>query len=244
MNKNIVVITCMAGQVDTSYKEFCLHTWNYWCKKNNVELLILDQPIDDTSTMKPTWQRWYVLDILDSNSIEYDQVALVDVDTMIKWNAPNFFELTDNKLSVCIDNDNVGWIKQSIDGYQKYFKDVQFEWTDYFNCGMIVLHKTHKALCKEITDFWYANQSDLDHMQRTLRKGTDQTPVNYIVRQQSVNINYLPKVWNLTHLSRKEILHDFMFIDCGFIWHFNGFEKELRYNIMQHTWDKIKHNYE
>lgn len=244
MNKNIVVITCMDGSVDVSYKTFCINTWQYWCKKNNVELLILDHPISDTLYMKPTWQRWHVLDILESNGIEYDQVALVDVDTMIRWDAPNPFNETANQFSVCIDNDNVGWITRSIDGYQKYFNNVHFDWTDYFNCGMIILHKSHKELCKKITDFWYANHEQLSYDQQTLRKGTDQTPVNYIVRQSNISINYISKKWNLTHLTRKEILQDFMFVDCGYIWHFNGFDKELRFNIMQQTWNQFREKYE
>ena len=35
-----------------------------------------------------------------------------------------------------------------------------------------------------------------------------------------------------------------MFIDCGYIWHFNGFDKNYREPLMKQTWDKIKHNYE
>lgn len=244
MNKNIVVITAMDGLVDISYKEYCLNTWKYWCSLHNVELLVLDQPLMDTTVMKPTWQRWHVFDILDANEIEYDQIALIDIDTMIKWDAPNFFNETNNQFSACIDNDNIGWVKQSIDGYQKYFGDVYFDWTSYFNCGMIILHKSHKELCKKITDFWYTNQYSLIHDQTQLRKGTDQTPVNYIVRQSNTTINYINKKWNLTHLTRKEILQDFMFVDCGYIWHFNGFDKELRLNIMQHTWNQFKVKYE
>ena len=40
-------------------------------------------------------QRWYVWDILENNKLDYERVALVDVDTMIRWDAPNFFDLTD-----------------------------------------------------------------------------------------------------------------------------------------------------
>tara|TARA_R110000765_G_scaffold396941_1_gene490992 strand:+ start:339 stop:1076 length:738 start_codon:yes stop_codon:yes gene_type:complete len=244
MNKNIVVITAMAGLVDISYKEYCLNTWKYWCDKNDVQLFVLDEPLTDTSLMKPTWQRWHVFDVLDANNIDYNQVALIDVDTMIKWDAPNFFEETNGQLSVGVDNDNVGWVKQSIDGYQKYFKDVHFDWTTYFNCGVIVLSKQYKPLCKQITDFWYANQEQLIHDQTTIRKGTDQTPVNYITRQSGFAINYLDKKWNLTHLNRKEILQNFMFVDCGYIWHFNGFDKELREDVMRQTWNTFKRNYE
>ncbi len=241
--KNIVFITIMPGEVDTSYKEFCLNTWKYWCEKNNCELFILDDPLTNSRYMKPTWQRWYALDILEMNGVNYDQVAMVDVDTMIRWDAPNFFELTDRKFSAVVDQDNIGWVKQSIAAYQHLFKDVKLDWTDYFNCGFIVLNENHKELCQNIIKFWDDNDGELQTIQITIQKGTDQTPVNYIVKRD-IDVNYLSKKFNLTHFNRKEIIQDLMFIDCGYIWHFNGFEKSWRHELMKQTWEKIKGNYE
>lgn len=244
MNKNIVVITSMPGEVDTSYQQYCFNTWKWWCKKNDVELLILDEPLSDTSFMKPTWQRWYVFDILESNGINYNQVALVDVDTMVRWDTPNFFEMVGNKFSAVVDQDNIGWVKQSIDGYRQFFKDVDLHWLDYFNCGFIVMSKRHKKICDTIIDFWDNNNEQLIHLQNTISKGTDQTPVNYILKNSKFEVNYLPKIFNLTHFNRKEILQDLMFIDCGYIWHFNGFDKSWRTPLMKDTWNKIKDKYE
>ena len=47
---------------------------------------------------------------------------------MIKWDAPNFFstEYSPNIFNACTDNDNVGWVNESIKGYQKIFKDIKF----------------------------------------------------------------------------------------------------------------------
>ena len=64
-SKNIVVIPAMSGLDDISYKEYCINSWEYWCKKNDVQLFVLDEPIVDVTEMKPTWQRWHVLDILE-----------------------------------------------------------------------------------------------------------------------------------------------------------------------------------
>ena len=241
--RNVVFITSIKGLVDTSYQEYCLNTWKYWCEKNNVELFLLNEELSDATYMKPTWQRWYVFDILDLNGVNYDQVAMVDVDTMIRWDAPNFFELTDRKFSAVVDQDNIGWVKQSIDGYQHMFPNVKLDWTDYFNCGFVVLNEKHKELCKTIINFWDSNEVELTTLQNTLSKGTDQTPVNYMVKRD-VEVNYLSKKFNLTHFNRKEIIQDLMFIDCGYVWHFNGFDKSWRMPMMKDTWTKIKGNYE
>ena len=61
-------MTCMDKAPDTlDYKEWCFKTWQYWCNKHNVELIVLDQELRDKTIMKPTWQRWHVFDILDNN---------------------------------------------------------------------------------------------------------------------------------------------------------------------------------
>ena len=105
--KNVVVITSMQGQVDTSCEEYCVNTWKYWCDKHDVDLIILNQPITDVNYMKPTWQRWYIWNILENSDLHYDKVLLVDVDTMIHWNSPNIFDEITTEIGVCSDNDNI-----------------------------------------------------------------------------------------------------------------------------------------
>jgi len=244
MNKNLVVITSMQGLVDNSCEQYCVNTWQYWCDKNNADLIILDQPIADTHVMKPTWQRWYIWDILENSNLDYEKVALVDVDTMVRWDAPNFFDLVNNEIGVCSDNDNIGWVKQSIDGYQHLFSDTELDWTEYFNCGFVVMDKSEKRLCDSIKMLWTSKQSQLIELQAKVRKGTDQTPVNFLAKEQKIKVNFLSKKFNLTHLNRKEILNNFMFVDCGYVWHFNGFDKSARTPLMMQTWEKIKSNYE
>jgi hypothetical protein len=241
MNKNAVIITSMKGLVDNSYEEYCFSTWKPWCHKHDIDFIVLDEPIADTRYTKPTWQRWYIWDILENSGLDYDKVALVDNDTMIHWDSPNIFDEIDDEIGVCVDNDNIGWVNESIKGYKHMF-NTEVDWTEYFNCGMVVLPKTSKEFCKKITKFWETNHTELTYLQDTsLRKGTDQTPVNYISKDYKVK--YLNKKWNLTHLNRKEILNNLEFIWCGYIFHFNGFDKSMRTPIMKKTWEHIKHEY-
>lgn len=241
MNKNAVIITSMKGLVDNSCEKYCLNTWKPWCEKNNIDLIVLNEPISDTSYTKPTWQRWYIWEILKNSEIDYDKIALVDVDTMVHWNSPNIFNEINDEIGVCVDNDNISWVNQSIKGYKHMF-DTDIDWTEYFNCGMVILPKSSKEFCEEIINFWENNHKELINLQDTLRKGTDQTPVNYVAKNYKVK--YLNKKWNLTHLNRKEILNNLEFVDCGYIFHFNGFDKAMRTPIMKQTWERIKQNYE
>ena len=245
MAKDIIVITSMYGKGNKAPgQDYCISSWNYWCKKNDVRLMIFDDPLADIKFMNPIWQKWWVMDILDNSNVEYNQIATVDIDTMVKWNCPNFFEMTDNKFSCVLDESNVGWVHQSIGIYQKFFPDVDFNWTTYFNSGFLIYNKSHKNLVETIKKFWTDNDKELYDIQVTKRKGHDQTPVNYIVRNEKVEMNLLDKTFNMTHLQRKEVLQDFMFIECGYVWHFNGFDKAHREPLMSQTWDRIKSNYE
>ena len=54
----------------------------------------------------------------------------------------------------------------------------------------------------------------------------------------------MSKKWNLTHMMRKEVLNYFMFVDTAWLWHFNGFEKTMRTQVMQAYWDNFGKNYE
>ena len=111
MAKNIIFIPCVPSKhlsdVD-NYKELSLSTWRHYTNRIGAELMIMDTPLRNPDEMKITWQRWYVHDILESNNVEYDNIFMVDVDTMIHWNAPNIFEECANgKFRACVDNDNL-----------------------------------------------------------------------------------------------------------------------------------------
>ncbi len=245
--KNVVFMTCMDGAPDIlDYKEWCYKSWKPWCDKHGIELFVLSDEIRDKTIMKPTWQRWHVHEILEANEIEYDQVALVDVDTMIHWNAPNFFELTDGEFCAVKDKFNIEWTHNSIQGYQDYWPDVQFDWTSYFNCGFIVMSKKHKDWCKGVTEFYYKNEDELRRRQHeTLKKGSDQTPINYMIRDSEHELKYLDERFNLSQLHLRGVLGSLCPMwKVGWVWHFNGFEKTQRNNLMKQVWEQIKGNYE
>lgn len=242
MARNIVLLTSMDKAPDTlDYKEWCFDSWKHWCQKHEVDLIVLEQEIVPVSQMKPTWQRWHALDILDEQGIDYDQVALVDLDTLIHPNAPNFFELTNHGFTVVGEDTMIEWIHNSIRGYQDMFPDVHFDWTTYWNNGFIVINRKHAELCRSITQFYYDHQAELQQRQHhTLRKGSDQTPVNYLVRQAGVPITYLPKTWNLTHMHMRGVINTPIMAECGWVYHYNGFEKTMRNRLMQQGWEMLK----
>ena len=60
--------------------------------------------------MKITWQRYYVFDILEANDIDYNQILMVDADTIVHPDCPNFFELTDSKYCGVMNDGCYEWV--------------------------------------------------------------------------------------------------------------------------------------
>ena len=90
--KNIVFIPNIdLGNGRSNNYSYCIKSWKYWCDKNDCELLLLEDLLLPVEQMKITWQRYYVFEVLDSNDISYDQVLVVDADTIVHPDCPNLF---------------------------------------------------------------------------------------------------------------------------------------------------------
>lgn len=262
MKKNILFFTALKANDPNmfDYMEWSIKTWTYYAQKHNCEIFILEDALYDTEWMRPTWQRWHIYDLLKANDIEYNQVALVDIDTMVRWDTPDIFALSENKYSGVRDDVSVEWTCNSITGYKDFFPEVNLEWDNYINNGLLILPTDGEDFCNVVKDFYLTNVDTLRDLQHnSLKKGTDQTPVNYLALQffGEDRIKYLSKKLNMTHLNATHAFAPSLnpgdnvfqptgipcFIKHGYIWHFNALPRDQRNNLMKQTWDIIKENY-
>mgnify|MGYP003348069456 CR=1 FL=1 len=255
--RNILFFTSLKANDPNldAYKEWSLLSWQYYAKKYNLDVFILDQPLCDTEMMRPTWQRWYVYDLLEANGYDdIGQVALIDIDTMVRWDAPNIFEVAGDNYAGVIDDISLEWVNNSIDGYQNAFTEfagVDLNWTNYINNGILILPKNGKEFCNKVKQFYNENQEKLRNLQHhSLKKGTDQTPINFLSRKYYGNsIKHISKKFNMsqlimTHAMAPSIITgEPIFIKHGYIWHYNGIPRDQRNGYMKQTWDIIKNNY-
>ena len=231
-------------------------TWEYWCKKNDVLFVPFEKPIEkDLTRFRINWQKAiFVFDELERRDIEYDQICQIDCTHMIKWDAPNFFNLTNHELTAWRDMDNLRWIKESVNGYKNFFGGFELDTTIYTSSSPMIFNKKHKEVFTSLKEFYYENIDTLLKLQDELvKKGTEQTPLNYWLQMNNVKIKTdLPLSYKLTHMHRKEVLgHNWQlnedttpfFIKYGYDWVFTGFPKDQRTGIMKQTWDMVKHNY-
>jgi len=232
--KNVVFIPNINlgnGRSD-SYK-YSVSSWKQWCDKNDVELIVWEDLIYPVDYMKITWQRYYMFDILESNNIDYDQILIVDADTIVHPNCPNFFELTNHEYSVVKNNGSFEWTRRSMDGFSKLLFDskVPFNVWDYFNCGFQIVNEKHKDFFEYVKKYYESNRLNVQSAIDRVKAGTDQTLLNFLTRLQNINLNYLPVEYNLQDLHSKQLLYihencwwpdELIFENCGWVFHFNA----------------------
>lgn len=241
---------------DWEWMEYSKKTWQFWCNKHNIEFVHYDRASNtDVLNHLVTWQRWFdVFNFLDNKGIDYDQIMLVDASSMIHWNAPNFFEISDHKWCAFRANENMKWTMESADGYSDLFPEIKFKYNDYVGGGLAIINKEHRNFLNELKKFYTDNYDTIIYKQKTVRRGTDQPVMNYMLRKHNIEINYLRLPYACNHLPRKEMLiHNWQlnenympfFLKYVYLWFFSGLSDrgESRNTLMKQTWNYIGQYY-
>tara|TARA_Y100000310_G_scaffold61009_1_gene56278 strand:- start:1362 stop:2141 length:780 start_codon:yes stop_codon:yes gene_type:complete len=230
-SKNIVFMMDIDLKGDGRYSsarrkpyEYSISSWKKWCEKNNCELFVLNDLIVDKARMSICWQRYYLFDLLESNNINYKQILMVDSDTLVHPETPNFFNLTDNKYVGVHNEGSYDWILRSIENYSKYiFNGKMINWWEYINGGFQIVNKSHKKFFQDVVSFYFQNEGNLINMQETFHVGTDQTPINFLLNEHDIDVKLLSYSFNMCDMFSKEILDEQLtFTNVGWIYHFNA----------------------
>ena len=246
--QNIVFIPNIdLGNGRSTPYHYSVKSWQKWCDKNDVKLVEWTEPIMDHNNFPIIYQREWVFDILEHNDVDYDQVLIIDADTIVHPDCPNFFEKTNREYTAVVNNGCFEWVTRSINAWGHYmFPDVEKPkvW-EYFNTGFIIANKEHKSFFKTIQEFYLENVDRLYEVRNKEKydglpiPGVGQTCVNFLVKQHDIKVNYLPERFNLTDLFRKNLLHipghngwskdELIYKDVGYIFHFNAIPKNDRH---------------
>ena len=227
MSKNIVFIVNLQDKKkpgrDNPY-HYSIDSWKTWCNKNDCELFVLTDRIQDESVMNANWHKLYVFDLLDANEIDYDQILISDADIIIHPDAPNIFNETEHKFCGVHNQGSYDWVCRSIENYKQFlFPDIDFPFWEYINSGMLVMNKKHKELYSKILDFYLDKRSEIQYIQENYGVGTDQPVINFFLHKENIDYKILPYKWNMQDMARKEILDDNLtFTKLGWIYHFNA----------------------
>ena len=246
--KNVVFIPNIdLGNGRATPYHYSVKSWQTWCDKHDVELVEWTEPIMDHNNFPIIYQREWVFDILEHNEIDYDQVLIIDADTIVHPDCPNFFERTNHKYTAVVNNGCFEWVTRSINAWGHFmFTDMEKPkvW-EYFNTGFIIANKEHEPFFKTIQEFYLENVERLFEIRNNEKydglpiPGVGQTCVNFLVKKHDIKMTYLPERFNLTDLFRKNMLHipghndwskdELIYKDTGYIFHFNAIPKNERH---------------
>ena len=244
MSKNIIFMINIVHNERSKKQgyEYSIMSWKRYADKYDCELFILDETVAPLEYMTPHWIKMYILDILDSNDIDYDQVLYVDADTIVTPSAPNIFEVSEHKFCAVPNFGDIDWMLRSIETYSKHiFNGTSFPYYKYFNSGVMVFNKSHTEFFKRIQKFYSDNQSLIVNIQNTFGVGHDQPVFNFFVNQElGDGYKVLGYEWNMQDLNRSELLgDDLMFLDYGYVAHFNCGIKPSPEHWMIKSYNKI-----
>ena len=213
---------------------YSVKSWQKWSEQyDDVKVIEWDEPIMDPNEFKITLQRYWVHDILKHNEVEYEQVLIVDADTIIHPDCPNFFNETEDKFGVVVNNGCYEWTTRSIKqwGDNLFPNEPQVKPWKYFNGGFQITNKKHIPFYKLVQDYYLNNINQINVLTKQIKAGTDQTIINYLTQQNNINTIYMPEAYNLQDLFKKGILHlpeysgfpdELRFLEAGYVYHFNG----------------------
>ena len=212
--------------------KYSIDSWKKWCDKNDCELFVLNELLADNNDMGICWQRFYLFDILDNNGIDYDQVLMVDADTIVHPDCPNFFNMSEHKFCGVYFDGSYDWVLRGIENYSKHiFDNYMMPWDKYFDCGFMLVNKIHKSFFKKILGFYYKNDVNLRQLQETFHNGTDQTPVNFLIHLENIDLKLFPYEFNMNDMVRKNIVtDDLLFTKVGWIYQYNAIPNNSDYS--------------
>jgi lipopolysaccharide biosynthesis glycosyltransferase len=238
--KNVVFIPNVdLGNGRSTPYHYSVKSWQTWCDKNDTICVEWTDPIMDSDTFPIIMQREWVFDILEHNDIDYDQVLIVDADTIVHPECPNFFKETNHNYSAVINNGCYEWTTRSIKGWgdAMFPNEPLVKPYNYFNTGFVIVNKKHKPFFDEIKELYLNRGEEIKHYRDTIKASTGQTMVNFMLQKNNIEVTKLSEGYNLQDLFRKNLLHipthswfadELRFLDAGWVYHFNAIPKNPR----------------
>jgi hypothetical protein len=275
MPERIVAIPLIRGTIrrggverkDLHHSVFAIASWKWWCRHNRARLVLIERPRTENlyEGAAPTFQRWAVPQALLEEFGFDAEVAVVDADTMVRWDTPDLFEAAGGELAAVRGN-VPRWIHRSTKAYQHLFPDVPLPWWEYFNAGLVVLGRSQLTALRDFVGFARDNRAELQRIQALGDYGSDQTPLNFFLRQRGQRVRLLPPPYNILGcftlagpLNRMFEVDEhpdwstfdnlafgspeaFDFVEFGYVWHFTTVIAS-RYRVMRETWARVAHRY-
>lgn len=227
----------------SEYSEYSIFTWKYYCQKNNIDFLLMDENVGNYTY--PIWNK----ELIWKFGKGYDKIGIVDADTMIRWDAPNIFDFIEDGIYGVNDLANLDWLLSSVRDRQRFYPDTEMNLMYYLNAGVLFFTKDVLRTFKNLSNYYGIHHREINSIKGG---GKEQTLLNFQLQEDNVRINLLDPSWNLFSIDKKNMfIHNWQlnrddiphFIKYAYVWHFTGFPIEHRVEVMRTVSESIKENY-
>lgn len=247
MSKNIIFMINVVSDDDNKNQEYdiSIKSWKAYAKKYNHELFVLEDKIFDFN-VNINWYKFYILDLLELNNIDYNQVLYVEPNTIVHTNTPDIFNISDNKFCAVRYLGDMGLVCSSIEVYSKLiFNDDTFPYYNYFNGAVMIFNKTHKLLFKSIQKFCLDNIEKLNWIETNFQIKNDLPILNFFVHKNILldDIKILDYEWNMHDMPRFEVLNENMLhTKYGYISQYDLTNVPVLRSWMRQTYNMLYNN--
>jgi len=236
MKKNIIFIP--TSESNSSSSQCSINSWKKWSHSNNYEFLILEENICNDSS----FNKYFIFDLLEESNIEYDQILITNSNSIIHPNAPNIFNLTNNKLNGTFYDSSYDFLLRNIENYSKHmFNDFTFPYWEYLDTEFLIINNEHKNFINKVKNFYLKNTHSIDNIKSTFQLNSDQPVFNFLLHQEKMDFNILPYEWNMQDLLRKEAINSnnpILFTDIGWVYQFNFLSSHKEF-LMNNTYKHL-----
>ena len=204
--------------------DMCTNSVSDYCKKYNIDHIVQKTPklrikpdVFTTNRSKESYEKHGgFLPIYEKENAfayfdQYDQIAIVDADIWIRPSAPNIFEDLDPAVDFAgvVERDMPiqPWYIQKIANYSRMqYGSLKIDWEyndkygfPFMNMGLMVMNKSFAKYLKGQTPKQFIERTEfkmfVDGM-GAWKWSTDQTLLNYWIRNERMNIQKLSWKWN------------------------------------------------
>jgi hypothetical protein len=163
----------------------------------------------------PIYEKENAFDYLN----EYDQIAIIDSDILIKDNAPNIFDEINVDYDFCgvVERDmpitdlyNTKILRYSISQY-KLLKDVDWKWNnsgaEFINMGVMIFNKSLQKFLNNQTAKEFIMRPEFKKFVDGIgnwKWSTDQTLLNYWIKKSNIRVKNLDWKWNVLYTGVKD----------------------------------------
>lgn len=206
--------------------EFSHRTWSWWAAKYGFQYIV-HRP----DMQQPMWRKFDCKEMLQ----QYECTLIVDDDTMVSWQCPDFTEGLNGAIAGAPDTGHMGCVTRYCRlGFERFGGEFINPW-EYINTGVVVWPKDGKPAMEEVLNAGVPHTG--------LAPGDwEQTTVNYIARRHKFAL--LDQRYNFSQPALHRIRNLWQLPMLGHVWHFNDPDRNKhRLPYMTRCWELFGKEY-